>query len=220
MFRTDRYPRPWKLAGPTPPPRIETERLVPRCWVPADARLFESALRTSREHIGAWVPPAWDEPSELIEITQRLEKFRAEFHAGVGFVYAILNAAETEVLGEAGLMPRLGAGTLEIGYWIHVDHVGRGLATETTRALTLAGLALPEVGRIEIHCDPANLPSAAVPRKLGYRLTDPPDLDASSPEAPARDDPLVFALEAIGELADASPSGDSEAQGLEDGTAE
>jgi hypothetical protein len=134
VFRSERYPQPWKLTGPTPPRRIETQRLVLRCWEPADAHLFASALRVSREHIGAWIPPTWDEPSELDDIARRLEQFRAEFHAGIGFVYAMLDTTETEVVGEAGLMPRLGPGALEIGYWVHVDHVGRGLGTEATHA--------------------------------------------------------------------------------------
>ena len=144
--------------------------MVLRCWEPGDARRFRSALRANREHIGAWIPPARDEPSEPAAIEERLARFRSEFRSGVGFVYGLFDPSETEVLGEAGLMPRRGPGTLEVGYWIHIDHVGRGLATEATRALTAAGLALPEVDRIEIHCDPANAPSAAVPRKLGYRL--------------------------------------------------
>ena len=37
-------------------------------------------------------------------------------------------------------------------------------------ALTAAALALPGVERVEIHCDEANRRSAAVPRRLGYRL--------------------------------------------------
>ncbi len=135
MFRSERYPQPWKLTGPTPPRRIETQRLVLRCWEPADAHLFASALGVSREHIGAWIPPVWDEPTELDGIARRLEQFRAEFNAGIGFVYAMLDATETAVLGEAGLMPRIGPGALEIGYWVHVEHVGRGLATEATRRL-------------------------------------------------------------------------------------
>lgn len=215
MFRSERYPQPWMLTGPTPPRRIERGRLVLRCWDPADAQLFESALRVSREHIGAWIPPAWDEPSELDAITLRLEQFRSEFHSGTGFVYAMFDASETEVLGEAGLMPRIGPGALEIGYWVHVDHVGRGLATEATHALTLAGLALPEVDRIEIHCDPANGPSAAVPRRLGYHLTHTPDLDLSSPDPQLPGDVLIFALEAIGELKDRTAGEANSAQGAE-----
>jgi RimJ/RimL family protein N-acetyltransferase len=185
VFRSERYPAPWKLSGRLPPPRIETPRLVLRCWEPANAPHFESALRVNRKHIGAWIPPAWDEPSELAAIERRLSQFQSEFHAGIGFVYAIFDPSEEEVLGEAGLMPRLGPRTLEIGYWVHADHVGIGLATEATRALTNAGLALPDVDRIEIHCDSANAPSAAVPRKLGYHLMPRPDQRAV----------LVFTLE-------------------------
>ncbi len=201
MFRSERYPQPWKLTGPTPPRRIETQRLVLRCWEPADAHLFASALGVSREHIGAWIPPVWDEPTELDGIARRLEQFRAEFDAGIGFLYAMLDATETAVLGEAGLMPRIGPGALEIGYWVHVEHVGRGLATEATHALTVAGLALPEVDRIEIHCDPANVPSAAVPRRLGYHLTHPPDRDQSNAGSHSEGDTLIFTLGSIGELA-------------------
>ena len=190
MFRSDRYPDPWILTGSTPPARIETERLVLRRWESADAEHFDVSLRANREHIGAWIPPVHDEPTDLDGIARRLERFRDEFDSGVSFVYAVFDSAETEVLGEAGLMPRLGPGALEIGYWVHVAHVGRGLATEATRALTIAGLSLPEVGRIEIHCDPANAPSAAVPRKLGYR--------PSTHSGPG--DTLVFGLDSLEDL--------------------
>jgi len=192
MFDSSRYADPWTLEG-APPLRIETPRLVLRCWDPADAPLFEPALASSVEHVGSWIPQAFDEPTDAHGIGLRLERFRAEFLAGVGFVYAILDPAESEVLGECGLMPRIGPRALEIGYWIRVDQVGRGLATEATHALTVAALALPEVDRIEIHCDPDNAPSAAVPRKLGYRLASPPRDEAATlgSHAPG---PLVFEI--------------------------
>lgn len=199
MFRSHRYERPWTLTGPKPPRRIERSRLVLRCWEPDDALMFERAFGASREHVGAWIPRAWDEPSELDEITERLAHFRAEFHAGTSFIYAILDPMEREVWGEVGLMPRLGQGVLEIGYWVHVDQVGRGIATDVTRALTRTGLALPEVHRIEIHCHAANKPSAAVPRRLGYQLTNPPEVSGGQPVADAAEI-LVFALEEADEL--------------------
>ncbi len=158
--------------------------------------MFEAAFRANREHIGRWIPPALDEPTDLDAIALRLERFRAEFDAGISFVYAIFDVAETEVRGGIGLMPRLGPGALEIGYWVHVDHVGRGLATEATRALTSVALALPQVERIEIHCDPANVPSAAVPRRLGYRLTSSSDRGSLGSGEPR--DILVFAMEDLG----------------------
>jgi RimJ/RimL family protein N-acetyltransferase len=56
----------------------------------------------------------------------------------------------------------------EIGFWIHVDHIGKGMATESTAALTNVAFAVDGVSRVEIRCDPANVRSAAVPAKLGY----------------------------------------------------
>lgn len=195
MFNARRYPRPWRLSTTFPPERIRTERLVLRCWEPGDAPLFQSALAPSLEYVSEWIPPALDEPSGLEAIAQRLAGFRDEFRAGVGFVYVIMDSDEAQVLGEIGLMPRVGPRALEIGYWIRIERAGHGLATEATRALTDVGLALPEVDRIEIHCDPANAASAAVPRKLGYRLIDGVSDDGSGSALPSADT-LVFEITA------------------------
>lgn len=195
MFNSAQYRRPWRLPESIPPQRIQTPRLVLRCWRAADAPLFQSAFDLSREYVSAWIPPALDEPSELDGVALRLANFREEFLAGVGFVYGVFDAGEVQVLGEAGLMPRIGPHALEIGYWIRIDQAGRGLATEATWALTSAGLALPGVDRIEIHCDPANAPSAAVPRKLGYRIVD--GLRGHQPDQGVQsNDTLVFELTA------------------------
>jgi RimJ/RimL family protein N-acetyltransferase len=77
---------------------------------------------------------------------------------------------------------RVGPGVVELGYWVHVDFTGRGYATACARALTQAGLALSGVARVEIHTDEANAISAAIPRRLGYRLD---RVDELPPEAPA-----------------------------------
>jgi RimJ/RimL family protein N-acetyltransferase len=77
---------------------------------------------------------------------------------------------------------RIAPGAVELGYWVHVDFTGRGYATAGARALTQAGLALSDVARVEIHTDEANVISAAIPRRLGYRLD---RVDELPPEAPA-----------------------------------
>jgi RimJ/RimL family protein N-acetyltransferase len=72
------------------------------------------------------------------------------------------------VLGGTGLHPRAGEGGIEIGYWIHIDATGQGLATESSAALTKVAFEVHLLDRVEIHCEPANVASAAIPRKLGY----------------------------------------------------
>jgi RimJ/RimL family protein N-acetyltransferase len=117
-----------------------------------------------------WTTWAAAEPSPIEAMEARLAKFHADFEAGVDWGYAVLSQDENMVLGGAGLHPRRGPGALEIGYWIHSDHTGQGLATEVAAALTRRGFADHGVDRLEIRCDPLNLRSAAIPRGLGYQL--------------------------------------------------
>ncbi len=74
------------------------------------------------------------------------------------------------MVGGTGLHRRIGEDGLEIGYWRRADAGGRGLVTTWSAALTRAAFALDGVERVEIHCDEANVASAAVPRRLGFTL--------------------------------------------------
>jgi len=150
--------------------RIETERLVLRCWEPIDAPLLKEAIEASYEHLLPWMPWVHSEPEPLQTKIDRLRRFRAEFDLGQGFSYAIFNQDETKVLGGTGLHTRVGEKAREIGYWIHADHTGEGLATETTKTLIKVAFEIDEVERVEIHCDPVNVHSARIPEKLGFTL--------------------------------------------------
>lgn len=152
----------------SPAYRIETERLVLRCWDPADAPLAKSAIDMSLDHLRPWMPWAMHEPEELPAKVGRLRRFRGHFDLGIDFTYGVFSADESEALGGTGLHTRLGPDALEIGYWIRVDHIGQGLATELSAALTRVAFEIHRIRRVEIHCRPSNVRSAAVPRKLGY----------------------------------------------------
>ncbi len=148
--------------------RIQTRRLVIRCYNPGDAALFKEAIDSSLEHLRPWMPWAHDEPQELAKKVERLRRFRGNFDLDQDFIYGIFNPDETKLLGGTGLHTRLGAGAREIGYWIRADHINQGFATESSAALTRVAFEIEHVHRVEIHCDPRNLRSAAVPRKLGF----------------------------------------------------
>ena len=148
--------------------RVETDRLVIRCWEPRDAKLSKEAIDTSREHLRAWMPWADAEPDPLGVVINRLRHFRAMFDLDKDYVYAIFNKDETQVLGGSGLHTRLGENAREIGYWIHVDHIDRGYATEVSAALTRVAFEIDGMDRVEIHCSPLNLASVSIPRKIGF----------------------------------------------------
>jgi RimJ/RimL family protein N-acetyltransferase len=148
--------------------RIETARTVIRCWNPEDASLLKAAIDASREHLRAWMPWASGEPQSLAEQVELLRRFRGEFDLDQDYIYGIFNQDESQVIGGTGLHTRLDSGAREIGYWIHVDYINQGYATEVISALIKVAFELDQVTRVEIHCDPENTGSAAIPRKIGF----------------------------------------------------
>lgn len=155
---------------PGPAYRIVTRRLVIRCWDPADAPLLKAAIDASRAHLRPWMPWASGEPLSLQEQAQLLRTFRSRFDLDQDFIYGIFNQDETRVLGGTGLHTRAGKEAREIGYWIHVDFINQGFATETSAALTRVAFEVDGVRRVDIRVATENARSAAVPRKLGYTL--------------------------------------------------
>jgi len=154
--------------GPPPPYRIETERLVLRCYEPADAGLVKDAIDSSLEHLRAWMPWTEHEPQTLEEKTALLKTFRSQFDLGDNFVMGVFSADESEVIGGSGLHPRNEPCGLEIGYFVRASQTRKGFITESTAALTRIGFEICGADRIEIRIDPENEASKGVPRKLGY----------------------------------------------------
>lgn len=152
------------------PYRIFTSRLLLRCWEPSDAGALADLAGRNMYHLRPWMPWATEENAQLEFQYQRLRGARARFDQDLEYVYGMLDRANQELLGSAGLHTRLGEGVLEIGYWIDKDHTRQGLTTEASAALTKVAFEIFNVRRVEIHCDPGNLASAAIPRKLGYTL--------------------------------------------------
>jgi RimJ/RimL family protein N-acetyltransferase len=148
--------------------RIVTGRLVIRCWEPADAPLAKDAIDSSLEHLREWMPWAHTEPTTLEQKVQLLRLFRGRFDLDQDAVYGIFDREERRAVGGTGLHPRVGDDAREIGYWIRADAAGRGFATEATAALTRVGFEIAGLERIEIRCDPENVRSAAIPKRLGY----------------------------------------------------
>jgi len=172
--------------------RIETERLVVRCYQPSDAKLLAESVTESIEHLKPWMPWAHSEPTPFEEKVKGVKRFRGRFDLNEDYIYGIFNMKETKLLGGTGLHTRLGDNDLEIGYWIHKDHVNQGLVTESTAALVKVGFEIIHIHRIEIHCDPRNLASAAIPRKLGF--THEGTLRAKTPFLDRWSDSMIWGL--------------------------
>lgn len=148
--------------------RVETDRLLLRCWAPTDGPALRASLDTSDAYLRPWIPWMRHEPRSLAETVAWLRGVRSSFDGDRDFRYGIFDPGDRMVLGETGLYTRVGPNAREIGYWLRPDIAGRGYATEATAAMIRVGFEIDNVDRLEIHCDPENQPSAAVPAKLGF----------------------------------------------------
>lgn len=148
--------------------RIETDRLLIRCWSPEDAPRLRALIDASDQHLRPYIPWMADEPAPLANTAARLREYRARFDRDEDFRYAVLDKQGLTLLGEAGLYPRIGADALEIGYLMGASHLRQGYATEAAMAMVRAAFEIARVNRVEIHCDPGNEPSIGIPEKLGF----------------------------------------------------
>ncbi|MEU2253617.1 GNAT family N-acetyltransferase [Nocardia xishanensis] len=155
--------------GVAPPQRIDLGDLLLRRWQPEDLVPRFDAITASFDHIRPWMH--WlAEPMTLEQQRAFGDEMATSWPSPDGSCNYGIFDVEGTVLGAIGIHDRVGPRTLEIGYWCHVAHTGRGVITRSAAALTRIALALPGIDHVEIRCDEANIRSAAVPRRLGYRL--------------------------------------------------
>ncbi len=148
--------------------RVETPRLVVRCWMPDDAPAAKKAEDESRDHLRPFMLWADRSPEPIGEVIDKLRLFRSWFDSGEDFLFGAFSKDDASCVGGAGLHPRVGKGGIEIGYWVHVDHVRQGIATEMAGALTRAAFEIGRLRWVEIRTARQNAASAAVPAKLGF----------------------------------------------------
>jgi len=70
--------------------RIESERLVIRCYNPKDAFYLQKSVQESVEHLRPWLAWVKDEPEELKVKIERLRMFRAKFDLNENYIYGVL----------------------------------------------------------------------------------------------------------------------------------
>jgi len=173
-----------------PPTRIKLgDDLILRLLRVSDARAVAHSVRESLEHLRPWMPWANEESTRESFQRQRLRGAKHKAALGDEWQYGLFPSDETSVFGAFGLMARKWPATIEIGYWVHVDEIGRGFATRASRALTNASLALDGITTICIRCDETNVRSAAIPRGLGFTLV---RTESRAPEAPGETGRLMI----------------------------
>ena len=142
--------------------------LLLRRWTVDDAEMLAEAVSESLEHLRPWMPWVEHEPLSLSDRRTMIAQREREWLDGGDVQFGVFLSGR--MVGCSGLHRRLAPDGLEIGYWIHPGFTRRGLATAAAGLATKAALAVDGITHVEIHHDKANVASAGVPLKLGFRF--------------------------------------------------
>jgi RimJ/RimL family protein N-acetyltransferase len=149
--------------------RIETERVILRCYAHEDAPAMSATILRNHAHLIPWMPWAVQGQHTVPFCQDLIRKFRGNYDLGIDYSMAVLDRRDGRYIGGTGLHPRVGAGAFEIGYWIDAAYAGQGFATHITGALTKVAFEYEGVHRMNIHMQVGNVPSERIPARLGYQ---------------------------------------------------
>jgi RimJ/RimL family protein N-acetyltransferase len=151
----------------TPPPRLETPRLILRSFLPQDApALARLAGRREIADTTLAIPHPYTE-SHAREFIREQAGLRT---LGKALAFAIELRTEREVIGAVGFKDiDHEHEQAELGFWIGVDLWGQGYATEAGRALLLYGFQSLGLNRVHAHHMVKNPASGRVLKKLGMQ---------------------------------------------------
>ena len=151
---------------PVAPDSLQVGEYVVRKYEPADAKALVIAVTESCEHLRPWMPWIKFEPQTMTQRAELIKVWNEAWEQRTEFVMGIF--LDDRVVGGTGLHLRGDVNTVDIGYWMHVDYIGKGIATRVSGALTETAFAIwPEIDTVVIVHDEVNIASGKVPARLG-----------------------------------------------------
>jgi [ribosomal protein S5]-alanine N-acetyltransferase len=154
--------------------RLVTEHLVLRPPRTGDVGEIRRVLRRNQEHLRPFspAPVGGEDPTSITEISKSVLRQRREWKHGRSFSFMIaLREAPSTFIGRIalnGIMRGAMYGAY-LGYWIDVEHVGRGLVTEAIRAVLDFAFGPAGLHRVQAAIMPRNAASLRVVEKIGFR---------------------------------------------------
>lgn len=172
---------------------FETERLLIRSPMSGDGPELYAAVKESFDELRPWMP--WAEQHEtLADSEEDARRARVAFLERSDLRLHIFLKGTDTLVGSSGLhridwtVPKF-----EIGYWCRTGHSGRGYTTEAVRGIVAFAFGELGANRLEIKCNPDNLPSRRVAEKAGFHLEGELRNSEIDPEGKLKNT-LVFSL--------------------------
>ncbi|MFP5336655.1 MAG: GNAT family N-acetyltransferase [Actinomycetes bacterium] len=152
-------------------PRLVGDRVVLRRHVDGDAlRIAEACAHPTTQR---WLPDL-PSPYTVVDAAEYVAGREEQHACGAGLYWAIASPDDDRLLGAVGLM-ELGGGSRsgEIGYWVHPDARGKGVAAAATRLAARHALLPDDVGglglaRVTLRAAEPNVASRRTAENAGF----------------------------------------------------
>jgi ribosomal-protein-alanine N-acetyltransferase len=159
--------------APKTAPTLETERLRLRAFRPADLKALH-ALYGDAANLQYW----GTDPSPSLDETRRIMRWHVAYHPFQYVLWAIEEKKGKRLIGMINYHRRdMRERRVEMGWIIAPDRQGKGLMTEAAQALLRYLIDRLKVHKVEALIRRENKPSAALARRLGFRLEGGPIRD-------------------------------------------
>jgi ribosomal-protein-alanine N-acetyltransferase len=154
--------------------RLLTPRLVLRPPRTNDVGEIRRLLRHNHEHLKPWnpAPPPGDDPTSITEVSKTVLRQRREWKRGSSFVFMVaLGDEPARFIGKIALngVMRGAMYGAYLGYWMDVEHQGKGMVTEAIAAVLDFAFGPAGLHRVQAAIMPRNTRSLRVVEKLGFR---------------------------------------------------
>ena len=158
---------------PKKQPIFATKRLRLRAFRASDIEAMH-ALYADADNLRYWSTP----PSANLGATRRMMNWHLAYRPGNYVIWAVEESKSRKVIGMINYHHRnLREKRVDVGWLILPQHQGNGYMTEAGRALLRHLFDDLGVHKVEALIERANKPSAALAKRLGFRLEGGPIRD-------------------------------------------
>ena len=154
-----------------PQPALKGKLVSIRPAASGDYTEWAAVRRESRDFLTPWEPKWASDELDRIAWRQRIRRYREEIAQGTGMPFLIFENANGQLAGGITLGNiRYGvAQTGQVGYWIGVNHAGKGMMAEALQLVVRFAFDTLRLHRVEAACIPDNARSIRVLEKAGFR---------------------------------------------------
>ena len=151
------------------PDRLDASEIELRRARPEMADAIYEATIVSFKELHHWMIWAREIPTREA-LSEFLTAAQGLFDEDQEWNYVLVEKSTGEIVGSSGMHLHDDPGCPEIGYWVRTDRTGRGYATSAASAIADAAFKYLPINQIKIRMDEANVASASVPPRIGFRL--------------------------------------------------